>query len=526
MREAAGETARGRQTVLEPRSVASGRAAVPAVAAARVLRRLPAFWEIWPLLGFALALVLVYLQAARVLRLPFDDSYISLQFARNLARHGFLTFDGETASAGATSLLHVAILAVPIKLGVEPVKASLAVGVILQLALVPTVYWLSWTIFKDRAAAALAGASVGVAGYLVFDALNGMETTLFLLMSAAAVAAFLAARTDRGFLGGGVLVALAVLSRPEGVLLLGAIGLYYLVNPDRGYPVLSFPTLRRLALLGAPTVAAVVGLVAFYWAITGTPTPGAATAKLLFFREFEYSLQVKFDLAQGGVGNFAAPLLPWLVLAAFAVRRREALLFAFFWSAFIVMYFVLFPGGITHYWYRYQHVFLPAILVFGSAGLVSLLRGRRFQMWDGVSAVLIGAVLFGALVFQYNGFRNHYADEVSLIDKRQVAMALYLRDAVPPGGTIATHDIGTIGYYSERKVIDLVGLINPDVIEYHDGRRLRTYVDEVRPSYIVVFPSWENRYLHLGLKDDPELFEQVAVFWGGAEPFLVYKTRY
>jgi hypothetical protein len=42
----------------------------------------------------------------------------------------------------------------------------------------------------------------------------------------------------------------------------------------------------------------------------------------------------------------------------------------------------------------------------------------------------------------------------------------------------------------------------------------------------VVLPSWENRYLRLGLKDDPELFEQVEVFWGGTEPFLVYRTQY
>jgi hypothetical protein len=394
-------------------------------------------------------LVLVYLQAAPVLGLPFDDSYISLQFARNLARHGSLTFDGETASAGATSLLHVAILAIPIKMGIEPVKASVAVGVFLHLTLVPAVYWLSWTMFKDRVTAALAAASVGVTGYLVFDALNGMETTLFLLASTTAAAAFLAAKGDRGFLVAGVLVALAVLSRPEGGLLLGAMGLYYLVNPNRGYPLPSVSTLRRLALLSAPTAAVVVGLVAFYWATTGSPTPGAATAKLLFFREFEYSLQIRFNLAQGGIGDFAAPMLPWLVLSAFAVRRREALLFAFFSAAFIVMYFVLVPGGITHYWYRYQHVFLPAIIVFGSAGLVSLLRGRRFQVWDGVSAMIIGTVLIGVVVFQYNGFRNHYADDVTAVEARQAGAARYLRDVIPTGATIATHDIGAIGYYSD-----------------------------------------------------------------------------
>ena len=483
-------------------------------------------WEIWPLAGFAFALTLVYLEAASTLGLPFDDGYISLQFARNLADHGFLTFDGETASAGATSLLHVAVLAVPIKLGVEPVKASVSVGIALHLSLVLSVYWLGWSIFKDRIVASLSAASVGVVGYLVLDALNGMETTLFLTVSTAALATFFSARSERALLATGVLVAFAVLTRPEGVLLLGAIGLYYIVDPKREETLITLPAVRKMALLAGPTAIVLAGLAVFYWSTTGSFTPGTATAKLLFFREFEGSFQGKYGAAQGGVANFIAPILPWLALAAFAVRRREALVFAFFWVAFIIMYYALFPGGLTHYWYRYQHIFLPAIIVFGSAGLVSLVRGRAFRLWDVVSAGVVGVVLLAAVALQYDAFRNHYAFDVNLNDSRGVALATYLRVEVPPGATIATHDIGAIGFYSDREVIDLVGLIEPEAVDFHDGRRLREYVDDVQPDYIVVFPSWEDHFLRIGLTEDPELFEQIRSFPGGVEPFVVYKTHY
>ncbi len=491
-----------------------------------VLARLQAHWEVWPAVGLALALVLIYLFTAPVVVLPFDDSYISLQFARNLADHGFLTFDGETASSGATSLLHVVTLAVFIKLGADPVKVSLAVGVVLHLTLVVTIYWLSWTIFRDRIAAALAGASVGVIGFLVYDALNGMETTLFLVVSTAAAAAFLGAKSERRMLLAGVLTALAVLSRPEGVLLLGAMGLYYLVSPDREEPLVSPQAFRRLALLAGPSLIALAGLAAFYWATTGSPTPGTATAKFLFFREFDLRSQTRFEFIQGGVSTFVGPVLPWLLFALVALRRRETLLFAFFWVAFILMYFFLFPGGTGHYWNRYQHIFLPAIAVFGTAGLVSLLRSIRFRPPEIVSAAFIGLVFLGAIYFQYNSFREHYKHDVNLNETRQVDIALYLRDVVPEGETVATHDIGVIGYYSEREVVDLVGLIDPDAVDFHEDRRLREYIDELRPSYIVAFPSWEDRYLRLGLRDDP-LFERVEVFEGEfVEPFVVYKTHY
>jgi hypothetical protein len=490
------------------------------------LFQLAAHWEVVPLAVFALLSVLVYVQAAPVVGLPFDDSYISLQFARNLADHGFITFDGEHASAGATSLLHVALLSLPIKLGIDPVRAGIGLGVTLHVALAVAVYWLGWTVFRDRLSATLAGASVAIIGYLALDALNGMETTLFLLVTACACAALFRARDESGLVAAGVLGALAVLTRPEGIFLVGAMGLYYLADPRRSEALASPATLRRLAALVAPGALALLGLALFYQATTGQFTPGTATAKLYFFREFEAPLRIQFDMTTSSVGNFVAPLLPWLALAAFSIRRREALLFAFFWLPFIVMYFALFPGGLTHYWYRYQHVFLPAIAVFGAGGAVSLLRGMRWRAWDLLSAGVIGVVLVGAVVLQYNGFRNHYADDVTINEHRQVGLAKYLRDVVPPGATIATHDIGTIGYFSDRAVIDLVGLIEPDVVGYHEGRQLREYVERVQPDYIAVFMSWEDRYLHLGLRDDPATYEQIASFDGKVEPIVVFRTHY
>ncbi len=492
-----------------------------------LLAWLLACWEVIPVLALALGLVLAYVRSVSIRGLPFDDSYISLQFARNLARHGFLTFDGETASAGATSILHVALLAVPIKLGVSPVHASMGLGILLQLGLVLAVYWLGRAIFHDRLAALFAAASVAVMGYAAFDALNGMETTLFMLLVAAATAAFLQAESDRGFLGAGLLAALALLTRPEGALLLAAMTLYHLLDARRGRPLRSPANARRLALLLGPTAAAVAGLAAFYLWTTGSPTPGAATAKFRFFQEYNLPWPRRGDLLETGIGDFLKPVLPWIVLAALSIRRREALLFGFFAAGFLAVYFMLFPGGTVHYWYRYDHAFLPFIAVFAAGGLAWAIRRVNWRSGDVIAAVVIGLVLLGGIIYQYNAFRNHYSVEVTLNETRQVGMALYLRDNVPPDQTIATHDIGVIGFYSQHKVIDLVGLVNPDVISYHSGRRVRQYVDSVRPDYIVVFPSWEQNFLHIGLQDNPQLFEQVRSFgWWGVEPFVVYKTHY
>ena len=170
---------------------------------------------------------LYYVQSTRVLRPIYDDSYITLTFARNLAEHGKLTFDGVHWSTGATSPLHVAILATLLKLGAAPFFASMAFGVACQVALAAGVYLLTWSIFRDRLAALCGGCAIALTSYAAMDAGNGLETGLFMALLAFTFASYFLTSTRRGRLIPGVLIALAVLTRPEGMFLLPAIVVYH-----------------------------------------------------------------------------------------------------------------------------------------------------------------------------------------------------------------------------------------------------------------------------------------------------------
>src|SRR5687767_4475762 len=98
----------------------------------------------------ALATALHYVRSPEVLRPTWDDSYITLIFARNLAEHGKLSYDGVGWATGATSPLHVALLAVPIKLGAEPVFTAIAMGVAFSVLLAAAVYLLAWAVFRSH----------------------------------------------------------------------------------------------------------------------------------------------------------------------------------------------------------------------------------------------------------------------------------------------------------------------------------------------------------------------------------------
>ncbi|HKJ37402.1 MAG TPA: hypothetical protein VJ972_01385, partial [Anaerolineales bacterium] len=56
---------------------------------------------------------------------------------------------------------------------------------------------------------------------------------------------------------------------------------------------------------------------------------------------------------------------------------------------------------------------------------------------------------------------------------------------------LGVHDIGAIGYFTQNPIIDLAGLITPDVVPFiRDETRLSEYLDGQDAQYLVTFPSW------------------------------------
>jgi hypothetical protein len=53
------------------------------------------------------------------------------------------------------------------------------------------------------------------------------------------------------------------------------------------------------------------------------------------------------------------------------------------------------------------------------------------------------------------------------------------------------HDIGAMGYFSDRELIDLAGLINPEVIPFiRDEEKIHDYMLKKNAAYFVGFNDW------------------------------------
>jgi hypothetical protein len=130
---------------------------------------------------------------------------------------------------------------------------------------------------------------------------------------------------------------------------------------------------------------------------------------------------------------------------------------------------------------RYSIQLLPLAFVLVAVGLDAI-PWRRV----GAAAVLVCALIPLA------GAADRYAWGVQNINAMQVHLGEWVSRNVPPGSRLALNDIGAIAYISRLPVIDLMGLVTPEIIPYRrEGEPgVIRYVAERCPDYAIVFPAW------------------------------------
>lgn len=74
----------------------------------------------------------------------------------------------------------------------------------------------------------------------------------------------------------------------------------------------------------------------------------------------------------------------------------------------------------------------------------------------------------------------------------QVLLGKFAKVASQPGDVVATNDIGAIGYFGGRYVVDLMGLVSPQ-------RTLPENLEHYRPKLLLIFLTWFEEYA----RDDP-----------------------
>ena len=102
-------------------------------------------------------------------------------------------------------------------------------------------------------------------------------------------------------------------------------------------------------------------------------------------------------------------------------------------------------------------------------------------------AITVGLV---ALAFWGIGARALVSDN-GIINGEMVAVAKWVAANTPKGALVAAHDIGALGYFAEVQLIDLAGLVSPEVIPFiRDQAQIESFIRERRAEYFINYPGW------------------------------------
>jgi hypothetical protein len=443
------------------------------------------------IVGFALFVLLVYPLKDTLV----DDTYIHLVYARNLAEAGELSFNRGDPTYGATSPLWVGLLALLYKAGIDLITGCRLLSWISAFFSIALVYRLTRRVGCDSFAAVSAALVLSAEAWFLRWTAVGMETTFALFVTLLALdRAFSVDRGPRNSILFALFLFAAILARPEALLLV-PLSLFALIAT------------RRLKGLGGLSWLCLLAVLLIGWFIliekhTGTFLPLTAGAKqgrpvlsaALFGRALVPIKIIGATLALPVLALLAGFLLGFKrgsPLACFVRedQSRHGTLLLLLWVVGLPAVYVLLDFQVLS---RYLLPVAPAIVALAFASISNItdrsrmgVRARRSIIALFTAAIIAQNVLFYTFVVvpPTREFSRGLTEVIG-------GMGKWLALNAVPDAVVATPDIGAVGYYSSRRVLDLGGLVTPEINDMRQRIDVERIIEEglylrFRPDYLV-----------------------------------------
>jgi hypothetical protein len=457
-----------------------------------------------------------------------DDTFIHLRFAQNLLERGEFSFNPGEQTYGATSPLWVFGLALLIKLGLAPMTAAWVFGAACGLIMILAADTIVERLTFGRSWKILVMLLLASDVWFLRWSFSGMETPLATALLVVLLIPLVSPRA-RGpmwhrYLWWGVGAGLAGLVRPEFMVMVPLalpILLWFEYFRAGGMDGASG---RYLARPHKPLLAGISGWLLvvvpwlmYAWFTFGRFFPETATAKSA---GFTLNPVVMYPYLYRAAGLLAIPqgfLWAGLVLLIILILRRHQFLERYQgqdlaqgympeleddepvgsagigpkgtgpWSVWgpvamvgiTALWVVTLVGGLAtrQVWVisRYVCPLTPVMLLAMSVVVEWLMEGVAVTVSirkTGKAIILTAAVATMALngwVFAIEVLPHARKFPVG-VQECFFDLGTWLRDNTPADAVVAAADIGALGYASERRVLDLMGLVSPRILEM--GRRL------------------------------------------------------
>lgn len=411
-----------------------------------------------------------------------DDALIYLRYIRNFFNGSGLVYNPGDYFNGLTSPLYSYLV---ILAGLIIDNLQFANILLATICHASGLIIFSKVFFAERSLIARCLFIILAGTFPYFFLVYGMETPLFILMTGLCLYCY----QIKKYFWLGIFSGLLILTRVEGGFLVTALLGGYLIKNR------TLPSYRYFII----PLALITGNLIFNKLYYGAYLPATGSAKVWQGQSGLWGdgwLFLHVDYLFGWVFNsnyFYGFTLATLVLAGFASSikkpaNREIHLIT---ATFLIGYscFFIFLNIPNYHWY-YAPYFIFAI-VYCTQGilLIADILGTMFDSplkWVGhISALLLAATLI------------YWAISIASITRGSFTpyknIGIWLNQNTQENAKIALVEIGTVGWYSDRPIIDILGLVNPLNARFIGERKLEEWLNHYSPDYILIHdPPWPH----------------------------------
>jgi len=441
-----------------------------------------------------------------------DDAFFYLKLAQNIAAGNGVTFDGEVLTNGFNPLY--ALLLVPVFLVFSsnldiPIHLALTILSVFN-AITGVIIFLIVKEIAGKFAGLIASFIWFFNPYVIMISLNGVEASIVAFFLSLCIYQYIKMRitgrfSPQSIILLGILTALSILSRVDAVFMLIAVTLDMLYLSYHKEKRL-IPSFYKPALFASITLFTLSPW--FLWnlynfgtirQISGVVLP--FTAHTMYLAKYKTYYSINFirhellylntwltHIVKFGGGALLIFLSLGILTGVKLFNGREdaktlltsirAVDFLLLFSALTVGFYALYFWGWLRTWY-----YLPIILVVTIyLGLISSLLKEKIKGWEGKGVLMISLFLF--LNFSYHGF-TAWKDGLFPFQRQLYEATIWINQNTEKNSRIGAFSSGIFGYLSNRKIIDLAGVVNRDVHKARLEKRLDDYFLEKKLDYLI-----------------------------------------
>ncbi len=409
-----------------------------------------------------------------------DDTFIYLQFAKNLVHGNGVAFNAGDPTYGVTSPLWLFVIALGGVLRIDLAVAAKAIDLLMASGAVILFYLAAYELIRDMVVAMLATLTFSLNIWLLRWAGSGMETSCSVLL---VLAAFVFCLRNE-YLLSVVMAALLALVRPEAVLFVFFIAADIFVNSHDKRSAAGLT--MKLAVVYAAILAP---WLVYAYINFGTIIPNTALAKspsgmgLARVEGGIWNIGSIVAASDGVVvvGLLSCGVLLWRKLRTATKEDRffyfRQSLVGLGWAAALPVLYLLRNVTVVS---RYMLLVTPFLVLVAYLYLYGTLMRSRFQRF-----AYAGVIIFAGLTVVQSQvtYRLIVAPGIEAFESGMntslVSIGHWLKEHTRPDEGVLAWDIGAVGYFSDRRICDAAGLVTPGLIPYvREGAELKQIADE------------------------------------------------